>query len=73
MSAPNLGALTAALETAEKQLRRTVAEARSGWNDEARRRFDARYLDRVTVEAQALTRVVDDVAGEVDRATKRGL
>lgn len=68
MTADPLAAAAQAFDAAVQQYRRAAAQTREGWNDEARRQFDARFGDQVAAESAAARRVVEQVRQELRRA-----
>jgi uncharacterized protein YukE len=68
MSADPLGSAAAEFDQSVAQLRRTAEQTRGGWNDEARRRFDAQFGERIIEESTAAARAVDRVREELRQA-----
>jgi hypothetical protein len=71
VSTDPLGPVASAFDEAEASLRRAADQARAGWNDEARRAFDARHGDRIAAEAAAARRAVEQVRHDLGRALRQ--
>lgn len=70
MSADPLSAAANALQESHRLLNTATQESRQAWDDDARRRIDSQYCDKITAESRTAVAILNRAARDITQALR---